>query len=359
MKKSLIALAALATVATAAQAQSSVTVYGVMDTGIARSTGLAAGSVTYMQNGGLSTSRFGFRGVEDLGGGLKAKFNLEGGLLDSNGASDATPLFARAAVVGLEGAFGEIKLGRQNTIAYDTTVKFDAMGAGNIGGLITTVDGTAAASGSGNVFNAFGASRWDNAVQYYTPKINGISANAQYRAGGVVGNASAGKGIAGGLHYDDGKFAASAVYLAQYAAAATGFAAGDKQLQYYSVYASYDFGVAKVLGGHSETKGEGATGSAYKVDYIGAIVPITAPLSARLSYAKIDNNQTGKKPDQYAAGLHYAMSKRTTLYTVVAFASQDGNSALNTVDSGKNAPGYGVVAGNDSKTYAVGVRHTF
>lgn len=359
MKKSLIALAALATVATAAQAQSSVTVYGVMDTGVAKTEGLAAGSATYMQNGGLSTSRFGFRGEEDLGGGLKAKFNLEGGLLDSTGASDAAPIFARAAVVGLQGSFGEIKLGRQNTIAYDTTAKFDAMGAGNIGGLITVNDQTAATSGSGNVFKAFGESRFDNAVQYYTPKFNGVSANVQYRFGGVAGNDSAGGAEAAGLHYDHGNFAASAVYLALKATTAgTGYGIGDKATEHYGIWASYDFGVAKVLAGHSETKGKGTAGKAYKTDYVGAIVPITGALSARLSYAAIKNEQTDKSPDQYAAALHYAFSKRTTVYTVVAIANQDGTSALNTVDTGKNAIGI-AAAGKDNKTYAVGIRHTF
>jgi predicted porin len=369
MKKSLIALAALATVATAAQAQSSVTIYGVLDAGIANTTGASGGTVTGLQNGILSTPRLGFRGNEDLGGGLKANFNLEAELLVTNGTAaptSTTTLFSRAAWVSLSGNFGELKLGRQNTIAYDVAAKFDPMGAGNLGGIITTADSATATAGSGNSFNSYGNTRWDNAVQYYTPKVGGAQANVQYRIGGVAGDNAAGKGVSAGLHYAAGKFEASASYLAEYAASTStvvtaanyNIAAGNKTFDHYGIYASYDFGVAKAIAGHTETKGAGVDGKAFVTDFVGAIVPLTGALSARVTYAAINNKDLGKKPEQYSAGLQYAMSKRTTLYTVYARAQQDGLTALNTASTSKFT-NTTAVAGKDQSTVAVGVRHTF
>ena len=103
MKKSLIALAALATVATAAQAQSSVAVYGLLDAGVSSNfTANSSGqTLTAAANGILATSRLGFRGTEDLGGGLKANFNLESGLNPMTGAqSRSNSFFDRRAIVG-------------------------------------------------------------------------------------------------------------------------------------------------------------------------------------------------------------------------------------------------------------------
>jgi predicted porin len=203
MKKSLIALAALATVATAAQAQSSVTVYGVLDAGVINTTGASGGKVTALQNGILSTPRLGFRGTEDLGGGLKANFNLENEFLVSDGTTtiSTNTFFSRAAWLGLSGAFGEVKLGRQNTIAYDTAAKFDPMGAGNLGGIITTVDSVDPTTTTGNSYNSYGNTRWDNAVQYIAPTFNGVNAKAQYRVGGQAGDTNKAQGYGAGLSY--------------------------------------------------------------------------------------------------------------------------------------------------------------
>jgi hypothetical protein len=78
-------------------------------------------------SGGKNTSRWGLRGTEDLGGGLKAVFNLEGGILMDTGAADGA-LFKRQAYVGLEGSFGRVVIGRSFTSTYDTVIKFDPMG---------------------------------------------------------------------------------------------------------------------------------------------------------------------------------------------------------------------------------------
>ncbi|KQQ32497.1 porin [Duganella sp. Leaf126] len=122
-------LAALSTLGTAtpALAQSNVTIYGIIDTGVEYlSNAGPGGSALRVSSGGMNNSRLGFRGSEDLGGGLKAVFNLESGLLTDVGAYDGG-LFRRQANVGLEGAFGRVVIGRSFTTVYDFIVGFDPM----------------------------------------------------------------------------------------------------------------------------------------------------------------------------------------------------------------------------------------
>ena len=148
MKKSLLALAILGAFAGAASAQTSVTLYGVVDGGIAyEDNGTAAGSVLRVENGGQSTSRFGFKGTEDLGGGLSALFVLENGFLVGTGAmSTANVLFNRQSWVGLKGGYGTTRLGRQETLVYAAYNKgFDPFGRGLAG---RTPRGTAVSGGT-------------------------------------------------------------------------------------------------------------------------------------------------------------------------------------------------------------------
>ncbi|KQV54455.1 MULTISPECIES: porin [unclassified Duganella] len=114
---------------TSAHAQSNVQVYGLLDMGVDISNNAQAGggSVTHVSSGGMNTSRWGIKGSEDLGGGLKAVFQLESGILMDTGAQDGN-LFKRQANVGLEGNWGRVILGRSFTSVYDTVIRFDPMG---------------------------------------------------------------------------------------------------------------------------------------------------------------------------------------------------------------------------------------
>ena len=121
MKKSLLALAALTAFAGAASAQSSVTLFGIVDAGVAR---LSGGGKTKigMTNSGYNSSRFGVRGVEDMGGGMQAGFWLEGQLTNDDGNA-AGLNFQRRSTVSLMGGFGEIRMGRDYTPTFwNTTV---------------------------------------------------------------------------------------------------------------------------------------------------------------------------------------------------------------------------------------------
>jgi predicted porin len=130
MKKSALALAVLAALSlNNASAQTNVQVYGLIDAGVevVNHANAAGDSVVRVISGGKNTSRWGFRGSEDLGGGLKAVFNLEGGILMDTGAADGA-LFKRQAYVGLDGKFGRVVIGRSFTTVYDFVIKYDPMG---------------------------------------------------------------------------------------------------------------------------------------------------------------------------------------------------------------------------------------
>ena len=126
MKKTLIAVAAL-TAAAGAFAQSTVTIFGVLDTSVAHISS-GGSKVTGLSNGGLSSSRLGFRGTEDLGGGLAAGFWLEGGLAVDNGNSGGYGLERRSTVSLSSNTFGELRLGRDKVPAYLNIETFDPFG---------------------------------------------------------------------------------------------------------------------------------------------------------------------------------------------------------------------------------------
>ena len=186
MKKSLLALAAMGAFVGAAQAQSSVTVYGVIDKAVSSTTTktTAAGVTTKVQtdttggsgNGGVSnqnytTERIGFRGTEDLGGGLRATFNLEmriGVLNSADSGTEADGLPIRQSNVGLAGSFGSVTIGRQ------TSLMEGSWGAGNASELNNFL-GTLYFSGQ-----KFNNSRSDRLVTYASPNFNGFVLAAQY-----------------------------------------------------------------------------------------------------------------------------------------------------------------------------------
>src|SRR5471032_275056 len=203
MKKSLITIAVLGAMSSAALAQSNVTIYGLLDAGVVSERGGAAGSVTKLTGGVASASRLGFKGNEDLGGGLSALFVLEEGVLIDTGAQDSTgQAFNRQSYVGLSSkTAGTITLGRQYTMLYNAIQQVgDPFGAGYAG--------TAK-----NLFPVAGAEiRANNAVVYSTPNINGFSGDAMYSLGEQNGNNTAGRQFGLGLNYANGPLNTRLIY---------------------------------------------------------------------------------------------------------------------------------------------------
>jgi predicted porin len=366
MKKLLIATAAMAVVA-GAQAQSSVTVYGVVDVNMTSTdvSGTAAGNngSTTMGNNALVTSRLGFRGTEDLGSGLKAEFQLEGALAPSTGTLGTTSkpagsdsvttsvLFNREAWVGLSSAtLGSIRAGRT-----------DVTGAQ---GLDSTV------GQAGNLSDASGNLGADVAgtVRYTTPTFAGFSAqvgisNASTPTAAVTTTTAASDGeVQSGAiksiyaQYEAGKLG---VYAGQ-SSAKSSMANGDINQKETTYGVKYDFGFAAVGAYQSVRDASTATLNTSNGDIKQTIFSVSAPVAALGSgvkahavYAKVDSDKAVRSAsiaagDKIADGdkttfaLTKALSKRTTAYVAYIDTQYDVQT---------NNP--------DAKTYAVGVAHTF
>lgn len=351
MKKSLIALAALSAMAGVVHAQSSVTLYGVVDASVAREKG--ATTQTLLKSGGLNGSRWGMRVVEDLGAGLKGMAVLESGFaIDTGNGLQGGRLFGRQAYIGLGGGFGEVRLGRQYTpiglVADDFvgTKPYDVL----------TVAGTLAANA---------AYRTDNAITFMTPSLSGFSVQGQYSLGlsgnepapGVNGNVASksfGKHFGLSAGYKGGPFAASVAYLQIIDNIAT--VANSQRRRAALVGASYDFGMAK-LAAYYSVQGM-PLGERQKV-YGGAVdVPVGA-FTLSVGGAMVKNalglRSTAPNDDAriFTVQGKYDLSKRTALYAGYTGIS---NKAASTLTINTDLP---VLAGQSSYGAQVGVRHRF
>ena len=310
MKKSLIALAVLAA-SGAAMAQSSVTLYGVADAGVGKikSGGTDSSNKTEFISGSTmnnGNSRLGVRGVEDLGGGLKAGFQFESQIdLDSGAA--ASSFWARQANLWLSGNWGTVKLGRQFTPSYLTGSTFELTGAANYSVLA-------------NTYNWAGiGSRANSAFAYITPNFGGFTAGAAYVTKTDLGLPKAAYDL--GLMYSNGPIAAG-VSVNKVAESKTNYQVGGK----------YSFGNFALAASYTQAsnqakairRGFGLGGSAT----FGAF-------TATLDLTRDTKNElTGDKYTNGVVELKYALSKRTFVYG--AFLRLD-----------------------DTNNYGIGVRHNF
>lgn len=355
MRTQVLSLVALACAAGAAQAQSSVTIFGALDAGVARITGVgpAASSVSLLASGPLITPRLGFRGTEDLGGGLKANFLLESELLPDVGNTTGV-YFKRGAWVGLQGTAGEVRLGRQNVESYDYVARFDPLGGANLGGAINA-NAAGAVAGTGNIYNVFAIDRADNAVHLRSTPWNGFVGRYTHAFGEVAGAANAGNLDSLGVDYAGTAFEAAG-YLYRQRSATPGV---GRQNEGFGLFAAYRLGPVKLLGGHTENEGKLAGGAKFKDTFAGAkwFVTPAVTLSAQVSALRID--AIDASPRVYGASATYALSKRTQAYLLAARSDQDkGSRALITSLSKIPASDPGV-AGKNQTGFAMGVAHFF
>ena len=362
MKKSLIALAVLAA-SGAAMAQSSVTLYGVADAGVTYLNGLDNWSG--VTSGNNLTSRLGFRGTEDLGGGLKANFVLEGGFnLDagdgkSGGATGTGFEFKRRSTVGLSGGFGEVRMGRELTAAYNATARYDVFGSVGIGqsrlwadgGVVDTVAPALNANGNAVTTNQ----RISNALTYVSPDFSGFKVGVNYGFGETTNGNSDSSYMGAGLMYDNGPLSLG-LGLERLNNGANSVAVSD--IDAWSLGGSYDFGVAKLLAGYRESKVDRATGENKRLGYY---VAATAPVGAgtvRVSYNRYENelaNVKGKA-DQFAIGYVYGLSKRTSVYGTYAYIKNKDGANLYTLGSSTQG---GLKTNGSQQGVQVGVSHAF
>ena len=357
MKKSLVALAVLSAFAGIASAQTSVTVYGIVDAGITREdSGLR--TFNRLDSGNQSTSRLGFKGTEDLGGGLSAQFLLEQGFSLDNGAvqDSARTAFNRQAYIGLTGNFGQVRLGRQKTVMYDALAAIDPFGIASKGGMDRVFMRNV---GRNTDLSTAGAGRSDNTIAYFTPNLSGFTGQATYAFGEQANNNRAGRQYGLSLNYAAGPLVATIDYLnaERIPAAATLLApavtAGNGRGTL--IGATYDFGIAKAHAAYGIEKSSSviptvAPESTDNRDYmVGASVPFGAS-AVQVDYIKkIDRSGLNAGAKQYALGYTYALSKRTNFYSSYSAIHQGSiNYAGATGD-----------ANQIDRIINLGVRHTF
>jgi len=400
MKKSLLAVAAMTAFAGAAQAQSSVTVYGIMDAGPKAATTTINGlsnNADATSGGNLSSSRVGFSGSEDLGGGNKAIFVAEFGVNtaksnfsgSSNTANNAS-FDNRQSFVGItSNTLGTIKIGRQYSLSHVTIANTDTTGGNNMIGGTTYVGGNSNTTGAITApvsANASYGIRSSEAMIYESPVIAGIQALGQYSwnkasAATQTYNASADAGL--GLRYTGLKnldVRASNVVRQVSSGGAAGLVAASTTTDFglmavttaalaiqvtqteRALGASYDFGMAKLFANNMRTELRGTSGTSafttitrnatevgVKVPYQAFVVSAKYGLgNSNLAGNLAANNMTAGTAATYnfrgyQAQLEYNMSKRTALYTI--YGRSTGDTAATTTFT--------------MNAVAAGVRHTF
>ncbi len=340
MKKSLLALAALTAFAGVASAQSSVTAFGIVDLAARNVKNGNAGSIKSLSPAGQATSRLGFRGIEDLGGGLRAGFWLEGQLDPDTGGTGYN--FARRSTVSLMGSFGEIRLGRDLNPSYTSIGAFDPFNYVGVAS-IANIRGQFVSLGGATT-----GVRTSNSIAYYLPAMGGLYGAFMVGAGeGTTGN----KYMGGRLGYAAGPLNVS---VATAKTSKTGTMVDD--LTSTNVGASFNFGFATI--GAAYEKSDYST-----LDSKLATIYTTVPMGKGVFKAQYSRSggSTNYDATQFGLGYVYSLSKRTSLYTNYGSINNEGNAA-GTVGANFTSSGTGPAGmrrGQTSTGYEFGVRHDF
>ena len=322
------------------------TLFGVVDAAYAKGTGTVS-SKTQLKNSGYNSSRIGFRGVEDLGGGLKASFHLEAGVNNDDGTASASNTnnqavtsanagtqgltFNRRSTVSVESSsLGEVRLGRDYTPQFWTETAYDPFGTNGVG--------TNIAFNKGGVTGV----RASNSIGYLSPSFSGLKVWAQAYMGENASTAAvkAGDGSAFRLSYDNGPLSVAL-------ASSSTKTALNVDTKTSNIGGSYDLGVAKLFAQTNKTKIDGAK------DIKGSLFGATAPVGAGTVRVALSSTAKGdEKSNQFALGYVYSLSKRTDLYATYASVKNKGGAAvaLNGSTTAANAKSTG---------YDFGVKHSF
>jgi len=336
MKKTLIALAAVAATG-AAFAQSSVTLFGIVDLNV-RNVKQGGESLTSMSQDGIASSRLGFRGVEDLGGGMKAGFWLEAGLNPDTGTPNGLQ-FQRRSTVSLMGNFGEVRLGRDYTPTFWNHTIYDPFGTNGVGSSVNTF--SVLGSGATTLVRA------NNSLGYFLPNFGGFSGQFMYALKEAKTANTPGEYTGLRLTYAAGPLSVAV------ATATEGSAVETDSFKRTNIGASYDFGVAKPMAQYTI----GKFGSLeVKHLMVGVVAPV-GPGNIKASYTRSDYNPAAGNGDanQIAIGYDYSLSKRTAVYgTYSRVTNKNGGSSF-----GLTPNAAAQVANGKSTGIEFGVRHSF
>jgi outer membrane protein OmpU len=352
---------AIAATCACAHAQSSVTLYGLIDAGVSHVSNEGGKSNTKLDTGIQQANRFGMRGVEDLGGGTKAIFTLENGFaLDTGTSLQGGALFGRQAFVGLSGGWGTLTMGRQYDYMNDNLVWFNS-------GAMTS---GAQAFHLGN-YDRLGGERLNNSVKYTSPAFGGVNVGAAYSFGENPGTLSKGSSYSAGAAYREGPLRIGTAYTRVNDGALTPAAIGlgtlfglptagpggnttfalDHQAT-LGVGASYAFGPITPHALYTQTTFRSGTASATLRAYE---LGITYWASTALAFGLGDTFYTmgDTRWNAVSAAADYFLSKRTDVYTSFNY--------LHTNDASVKATMF-LLAPSSSQTQAVlrvGIRHKF
>ncbi|CAB3802735.1 Outer membrane porin protein 32 [Paraburkholderia caffeinitolerans] len=401
MKLRITCAAALFAFAGAAHAQSSVTLYGVVDSGLLyQSTSASyaaapflpntkingnAGHVVQLKDGGIYSSIFGMKGSEDLGGGYAANFKLQGAFNSSNGQSGksdtptGTSMFTQVTTVGVSGPFGKVDFGRQFAPMAYAMAETDVRNAQYFGSVLTawlTMNTMSGWTGS-NTNGQIGALYDDNAIVYNSPSFYGVSAALEFAPGGVAGQAQGGTRESAVLKYSGYGLNADAVYYNghdanpySYAAAGnpatatTGIpATGLNNNRFVYFGAKYTWHGISVSGSFSNGRNPANSNGVPKAFVVSGDFDMwTGGLGYRFSpalnftsgvYYLKDNKNNSNQSTAYAIGADYGVSKRTLVYAQAGYVSNRGQMNQELIYGTPVAPGKNTTAFN------IGLRHTF
>ena len=347
MKIKLLTGAALCAFTGIAGAQSSVTLFGVLDVN-ARWLENNSVSQASLSQDGLTPSRLGVRGSEDLGGGLRAGFWLEGALNPDTGTATGQT-WQRRSTVSLSDRWGEVRLGRDFTATYWNNSDFDPFGDTGLAA-ITNLTGKPPAVPFGGAYDTI--VRANNMIGYVLPSgiAGGLFGQAQVAAGeNVYGN----KYLGGRIGYASGPLTVAVAY-------------GQTQLRddmdgdNFNIGASWNFSVVKVSGFYGQIKVDGDKANSW---FIGAVVPFGL-WNFKASYGQTERSGTvpvnveGQRANQLGLGATYDLSRRTALYGTWAGINNKGGASF-VVGSQVNVRDGGAAPNADSQGFEFGVRHSF
>lgn len=364
MKKSLIALAALAATS-AAFAQSSVTLFGAVDAMVSRYSQNGVHK-TMMSSSGNTSSALGFRGVEDLGGGMYAGFWLEAAILNDTGLSNGPGgalAFLRRSYLSFAGPFGQLRLGRDYTPSFWNHTVFDPFGTlGAAAGSNTTQGGgTNGAAGD----NPATAARTNNGLSY----LWGMGPNASSHIG---------TGVYAQLTYAFAENLSTAPATSRYVGGRLGYAAGPVNVavsasrsnsaaapvfkyKNWGIGGSYDFGMAKLMGKYGVNDSDLA-GTKHTYWTIGATIPMGAGyIPVQYGSTKV-NNAAGWRGNQLGIGYVHSLSKRTRLYATYShITNKNGANFTFSGGNGGGNPGFGgtAAAAGSGTGIDLGIAHSF
>lgn len=365
----LIPAALLLAAAPAAFAQSSVTIYGVVDVYTAYQKSTVGGkdtSLWAMGNNGQMTSRLGFKGVEDLGGGYRASFNLETGFDPSTGGlQNSYRYFDRQSWVGLGGGFGEVRVGRQNSVMFLYSGNMDAFGAATYG----------------SAYNNFAnwLARVDNDISYISPKFANTTLELHYSVGERAGSTAGNAVYQIGMQTQQGPVYVGSAYLN------ANNATNTNSVKQFMLGGNVDYGSGKVYLAFfrtneviSATTGNVFTNPAGKYDPAGAVVGNTAgdyhntyslsadyrinaqtTVGAGGGFVK-DASRYNNNARQFSLIVNYDLSKRTRLYAVASRLINQNTAAYRMTGASFTASqALSPDAGASETGVQLGIRHTF